>query len=78
MANTGRTGADAMFRWIHNSVHTLARYNNKIRVAVSLAQAAGILLPAEAATIIGFFDGLSALDAALKKLADYSGFEHES
>jgi len=75
MANTGRTGADAIYKWVHHSVHTLARYNTKIRIAVTLAQTASVLLPAEAAAIIGFFDSINALDAALKKLADFCGFE---
>ncbi len=77
MANTGRTGSDALFKWVHHSVHTLARYNAKVRAAVAAAVVVGALTSAEAAQIIGFFDSLAALDAAMKKLADYSGFEHE-
>lgn len=76
MANTGRTGADALFKWAHNSVHTLGRYNTKVRTAVTAAIAAGVLTSAEGAVIIAYFDTMAQVDAAMKKLADYCGFEH--
>jgi len=75
MATTGKCGADTVYRWTHKNVHTLAKYNTKFRAVIVLAAAAGILTAGEAAVIVAYIDGLSALDGALKKLADYCGFD---
>lgn len=73
MANTGKTGADALWRALHKALTVMNAYAPKFRAVVAIMVANGHLAAPEAATIIAFLDGLSALDAALKKVSDYSG-----
>lgn len=74
MATTGRTGSDAVFQAVHKVVHTLSKYGAKFRQTADIMLAGGTLNAAEHAVIVGFLDSLNALDSALKKMADYSGF----
>lgn len=73
-AKTGKTGADAIFIAVHHVIHTLARYGPKFRAVVAVMLAGGNITAAESAVILSFLDSLNALDAALKKIADYAGF----
>lgn len=73
MAITGKTGADAIFVAIHKVVTVLAAYAPKFRAVVATMVTGGFVTSAEAAVITGFLDTLPALEAALKKVADYSG-----
>lgn len=73
MAITGRTGADAIFIAVHKVVTVLVAYSSKFRATVAIMQTGGFITAAEASVIISFLDGLPALEAALKKVAAYSG-----
>lgn len=75
MATTGKTGGDAIFKFVHSVVHTLARYGPKFRAVMDIMVTGGNLTAAERTVIVAFLDSINALDAALKKVADYSGFD---
>jgi hypothetical protein len=73
MPVTGRTGADAIFIALHKIVTVLAAYAPKFRAVVATMLAGGYISSAESAVILAFLDTLPALEAALKKVKDYSG-----
>lgn len=74
MARTGRTGADAVFQLFKHICRVLLRYDAKFRAAVTAAEGAGAISPAEATTILAFLGTASAVCIALEHLSEYTGF----
>lgn len=74
MAVTGKTGADAIWKALHRIAIVLSHYAPKFLAVVAVMQSSGSITSAEAALITEFVNSLTAVAAALKKVADYSGF----
>ena len=74
MAVTGRTGADAIFKFLHSICRVLGRYELKLRAAVDAAQTAGAITSAQKTTIITFIDLSSAACVAFEALSNFTGF----
>lgn len=74
MAVTGKTGADAIFFAIKRIAIVLSHYAPKFLAVIAVMQAGGHITADEAALITDFVNSLNSLMAALKKVADYSGF----
>ena len=74
MAHTGKTGADAIFKFTNSICKTFRRYRTKFLVIIEATRVAGAITPDEATIIDTFVLSVDAACSALEKLADYSGF----
>ena len=74
MALTGKTGADAIFRALKRICIVLSHYSAKLDLAITAAQAAGVINATQAAAMRNFVGDALALCAAFDLLAGYSGF----
>jgi len=70
---TGKTGADAINRFIDLINKTYNRYALKFRLAIAIAVAGGAISSAEADAIVAFIDSIPGLVVAMRKFADYVG-----
>lgn len=74
MPVTGKTGADAIYKALKRILIVMSHYLPKLKATVAIMVSTGALTTAEAAEVNAFLDSMSALIAAVKKVADYSGF----
>jgi hypothetical protein len=74
MALTGKTGADALAKWVKHQTLLLAHYAVKMDIVINLAVTAGAITSGEAALIRAYIAAMQAAAAAIQKLADFSGF----
>lgn len=74
MVVTGKTGADAIFGYLHKICAVLQKYEVKLLAVVAAAEAAGAISSDDAAKISAFITVASATCDAFSKLAAYSGF----
>lgn len=74
MAVTGKTGADAIFGYLHKICAVLLKYQAKLVAVVAAAEAAGAITSEQATQINAFITVASATCSAFEALAQYSGF----
>lgn len=74
MAVTGKTGADAISKDIHDACKTYQKYESKFQAVIVAAQTAGAIDSTQALAIQAFVGGISVLCIAMEALANYSGF----
>lgn len=72
MAITGKTGADAVFAFLHKICGTLKRYDSKLRALIATAKAANLISAADADAANTFLDTSDLLCRIFEKLAGYS------
>ena len=74
MAVTGKTGADAFYKAVKKQAQILAHYGLKLIALAGSMHALGLLDDVEYAALTAGFTAVTNMAAALKKMADYSGF----
>lgn len=74
MAVTGKTGADAFFGALKRQSIVWSHYGPKLLALASTMHGLGLLDDAEYQALVAGFNALPVFYAAMKKIADYSGF----
>jgi len=74
MAVTGKTGADAIFGYLHKICRVINAYEVKLLAVVTAAEGAGAITSDQATKIRAFITVASTTCEAFGALADYSGF----
>lgn len=70
----GKSGADAVFKYIAAICRVVLRYNSKLRQLIDLAESHSYITADQKAQALAFLDGLSALCTIFETLAGLSGF----
>jgi len=68
----GRTGADAIYKWVAHICGTLKRYSVKLDAFITVAQAADVITSTEAAAARAFLASANAACDIFNKLAGYN------
>jgi len=75
MARTGRTGADAVFRFLEAICRTIVRYRLKLDQVIDAAVENDIITSGQGDTAKAFVDTASTVCTIFGLIAAYSGFE---
>jgi hypothetical protein len=70
----GRSGADAVYKFLHSICKTLVRYSSKLDTAITLAQSADLITSDQATQARAFIAGADALCDIFLAVSKNSGF----
>ena len=73
-AFVGRSGADAIYKFLHSVCKTLVRYGPKLSVAIDLTHTAGLIDDTQAALAHNFVSTADGLCDIFLTIANNSGF----